>query len=561
MQSLEIDAVDECIVHSYAAGKHGKKPLLLSLSPNPQTVYTFDLEKLDAKGVVALVGPILEREAVPKIGYDVKSTIKVAYELGSEFNGAGHDVLVGAFLLNSLRREQSLTELASADLGYEGSEFEILAPDEVLHRVPEIIAVIRGLYIKQAKELEKLPKLHELAQTIEWPVIPVLAAMEYEGIQLDTKYLNNMSEELADQISDIEQQIYGYADQEFNVGSPAQLADVLFNTLQLPTTGIKKGKTGYSTAANELDKLRGQHPIIDLITEFREYTKLKNTYVDTLPVMVDENSRLHTTFNLTVAQTGRLSSTDPNLQNIPVRTDLGRRIRTAFVAGEGNMLVSADYSQFELRLAAYLANDEDLIDIFNRDIDVHTATAAQVYGREPEDVTKNMRRDAKVINFGILYGMSPHGLSVATGMTIVQAKHFIDKYFELRKPILDYTEALKEKARNDGYVETFFGRRRPTPDIHSSNFIVRQAAERAAINMPIQGTEADLMKMAMIEVQDRLDSDCKQLLQIHDSILVECPVSMADDVAKLLKDTMEGIYPLPVKITVDTTIGQNWGEL
>ena len=204
---------------------------------------------------------------------------------------------------------------------------------------------------------------------------------------------------------------------------------------------------------------------------------------------------------------------------------------------------------------------KNLIDIFNRDIDVHTATAAQVYGREPEDVTKNMRRDAKVINFGILYGMSPHGLSVATGMTMHQAKEFIDKYFELRRPILEYMDHLKEKARKDGYVETLFGRRRPMPDIHSSNFVVRQAAERAAINMPIQGTEADLMKMSMIAVQDKLDDDCKQLLQIHDSILVECPEEKAQSVAKLLRDTMENIYNLPVKLTVDTTTGRNWGEL
>jgi DNA polymerase-1 len=277
--------------------------------------------------------------------------------------------------------------------------------------------------------------------------------------------------------------------------------------------------------------------------------------------MVDERSRLHTTFNLTVAQTGRLSSNDPNLQNIPVRTDLGKKIRTAFVAGEGNVFVSADYSQFELRLAAYLAGDEELIDMFNRDVDVHTATAAQVYGRQPEDVTKNMRRDAKVINFGILYGMSPHGLSVATGMTMVQAKAFIDKYFELRKPILAYMDSLKEKARKDGYVETLFGRRRPMPDIHSSNFIVRSAAERAAINMPIQGTEADLMKMAMIAVQEKLDHDCKQLLQIHDSILVECPIEKANQTANILKETMEGVYTLPIKLTVDTETGKNWGEL
>lgn len=561
LENLRLDTIDQFVVHSYAGGKHGKDPKALLISPSAEVVYSIDLEKIPHKLVYEKVGRLFESEAITKIGYDVKNTAKLVYELGGKFAGVGHDVLIGAFLINCLRREQTLSELASADLGYVGSEFENLPPEEVMNRAPEIIAVIRGLYEQQLTELAKMPKVHELAQTIEWPVIPVLATMEYEGIQLDTGYLNKMSEELADQISDIVQQIYGYADEEFNVSSPVQLAEVLFNKLLLPTTGIKKGKTGYSTAANELDKLRGQHPVIDMITQYREFTKLKSTYVDTLPLMVDKNSRLHTTFNLTVAQTGRLSSNDPNLQNIPVRTELGKRIRTAFVAGKGKTFVSADYSQFELRLAAYLANDEELVDMFNRDVDVHTATAAQVYGREPEDVTKNMRRDAKVINFGILYGMSPHGLSVATGMTMQQAKTFIDKYFELRKPILAYMDSLKEKARNDGYVETLFGRRRPSPDIHSSNFIVRQAAERAAINMPIQGTEADLMKMAMVVIQDKLDEDCKQLLQIHDSILVECPEEKADTVAKLLKDTMENIYTLPVKITVDTSKGKNWGEL
>jgi DNA polymerase-1 len=292
--------------------------------------------------------------------------------------------------------------------------------------------------------------------------------------------------------------------------------------------------------------------------------KLKNTYVDTLPLLVDENSRLHTTFNLTVAQTGRLSSNDPNLQNIPTRTDLGRHIRTAFVAGKGNKLVSADYSQFELRLAAVLADDKELIEMFNRGADIHTATAAQVYDREPEDVTKQMRRAAKVINFGIMYGMSPHGLSIAAGMNYEQATTFIARYKALRKPLFDYMDQVLEKARVDGYVETLFGRRRPMPDIKSSNFMVRQGAERAAINMPIQGTEADLMKLAMTKADDLLRQQYKNsnmLLQIHDSILVECPEIVADEVAELLQTTMQDVYKLPVRLDVDVTIGDNWGEL
>jgi DNA polymerase-1 len=288
-----------------------------------------------------------------------------------------------------------------------------------------------------------------------------------------------------------------------------------------------------------------------------------NTYVEALPKLVDKDNRLHTTFSLTIAQTGRLSSSDPNLQNIPVRTELGKHIRTAFEAPKRKLLVSADYSQFELRLASVLAKDKELIDMFNRDVDVHTATAAQIYNREPEDVTKNMRRHAKVVNFGILYGMSPHGLSVATGMTQAAAKEFIDKYFELRKPILDYTNNLRELAKKQGYVETLFGRRRPTPDVKSSNFAVRAAAERAAINMPLQGTCADLMKMAMIEIDQYLQKieGADMLLQIHDSVLVECPEGKADEVAREIKRIMEDVYKLPVKLTVDTAIGKNWGEL
>lgn len=558
LAAIKASAADTLVVHSRAAGKHGKNPQLLIVSPDPKHAYTLDLRKLSKK---ALSGCAL-LTAKNIVGHDVKSTLQVYYELGIAEPEVTHDTLVAAFLLNALRRDLSLSELAFTELGHEGADFDNLDTDELTVCAPELISVLRGLTKKQTAELAAMPKVNKLAKEIEWPVIATLARMEYEGIQLDGDYLNKMAVQLADQISDVEQQIYGHAEQEFNIGSPAQLAEVLFTAMQLPTKGIKKGKTGYSTAAPELDKLRGTHPIIDLITEYREYTKLKSTYVDTLPLMVDQNSRLHTTFALTIAQTGRLSSNDPNLQNIPVRTDLGKHIRTAFVAGPGKALVSADYSQFELRLAAYLANDTELMEMFNAGADIHTATAAQVYGRNPDEVTKQMRRDAKVINFGVLYGMSPHGLSAATGMDFAAAKHFIDKYFELRKPLLDYMNSLKEKARNDGYVETLFGRRRPTPDVLSNNFIVRAGAERAAINMPIQGTETDLMKLAMVQLDKELaGTGAKQLLQIHDSILVECPEGDAEQIAKLMRKTMEQIYKLPVNLTVDTTIGQNWGEL
>ena len=559
LEQLVLDKTKLIFMHSRAAGKNGRDPQTIIISSDPKEVFTLGVSDLSREVLKEKLSGI---KLI--VGYDVKSTLKVLLELDIKLPSVAHDVQVGAFLLNSLRREQTLTELAQAELEYDGSAFEDIDNDELMGRAADIVAVIAALYTQQVKDLRLVPKVEKLAHTIEWPVINVLAQMEFEGIELDTSYLAAFAETVNDSISDLEQQIYGHAGQEFNIGSPSQMAAILFETMALPTKGIKRGKTGYSTAASELDKLRGSHEIIDLITQYREVAKLKNTYIDALPKQVDEHSRVHTTFNLTIAQTGRLSSTDPNLQNIPTRTDLGRHIRTAFIAGKGKKLVSADYSQFELRLAAVLANDGELIDMFNRGADIHTATAAQVYGREIEDVTKGMRRAAKVINFGILYGMSPHGLAIATNMTREQAVVFIDKYKELRRPLFDYMDRLLVKAREDGYVETLHGRRRPMPDILSSNFMVRQGAERAAINMPIQGTEADLMKLAMIHVQNRLATsfpDARQLLQIHDSILVECADADSAGVAALLKDAMEQVYELPVRLDVDVTIADNWGSL
>jgi DNA polymerase-1 len=572
LASVKIPNGAELVVYGRSAGVAGRDPKVLILSADDKLTYVFDLKKLKAENV-------LSKFQIPNskfIGYDLKSSLKTLLGMGVEkLPEVAHDVLVAAFTLNSLIRAQTLTDLAADVLGYDGSSFEDMSEEELLGRGADIAAVIRAIATKQREEFQANSKFQILNSTVDMPVIPVLARMEYAGIQLDTLYLAQFSEQIEDSISDLEQQIYGHADAEFNIASPAQLATVLFDKLGLPTAGVKKGKTGYSTAASELDKLRAVHPIIDLISQYREVTKLKNTYVDTLPKLVDGHGRVHTTFNLTIAQTGRLSSTDPNLQNIPVRTELGKHIRAAFVAGKGRKFVSADYSQFELRLAAAMSGDSEMVSMFNRGADIHLTTAAEVYGRSPEDVTKQMRSAAKTINFGVLYGMSPHGLAAATGMNFTQAKSFIDEYFKVRAPLLGYLNGLKEQAKKDGYVETLLGRRRPMPDIHSSNFIVRQAAERAAMNMPIQGTEADLMKLAMVAVERKIEEFVQrqetrdmshdgpqQLLQIHDSILVECAEQDAEEVADILKTTMEAIYPdLPVKLAVDTSIGDNWGEL
>ena len=494
-------------------------------------------------------------------GYDTKRVVSYLLHHGMH-SGVQHDVKTAAFLLNSLQSSFDLDALTSHELDITIPPMQDIPPEDIGVYAVELIGVITELSNRQKKQLHSTGKLQAVATTMEWPIVPILAAMECEGIGLDTAYLQTMQRELEDSISDLIQTIYGYAGREFNISSPQQLAEVLFTDLGLPQQGIKKGKTGLSTAASELAKLVSYHPIIPVISQYREYTKLKSTYVDTLPNQVGPDGRVHTTFNLTIAQTGRLSSTDPNLQNIPVRTEIGKKIRHAFVARPQHTFISADYSQFELRLAAVLAGDVDMIEAFNSGADIHTRTAAEVYGTALDDVTPQMRSNAKTINFGVLYGMSPHGLSVATGMTMGDAKDFIDKYFAARKPLVAYIETLKEQAKEQGYVETLFGRRRPTPDVKSSNFIVRMAAERQAVNMPIQGTEADLMKLAMIALQKDLPANAKQLLQIHDSIIVEVPNASAATVAQIMKSTMENIYPtLGIVLKVDVKTGQHWGEL
>jgi len=511
---------------------------ILWLSLNDKTLMHADIKTLDKS-----VWRVLELATV--IGYDTKILYHqlAAQGVFVRFDEL-HDINQASFLINPLRRDRSLTGLTGG---------------EIIDSPQANIAAIWQIYHQQVAVFETEPKLARIAREFDFPLTYILFEMEHKGIKIDPVILKKMSMEFEDEYSDLEQQIYTMVGHEFNIASPLQLSEVLFTKLQLPTAGIKKGKTGYSTGQKELDKLRGQHPIVELIEKTREIAKLKNTYVDALPRLMDENYRIHTTFNQDVVSSGRLSSTNPNLQNIPIRSDLGRQIRSAFVPEKGNAFVGADYSQFELRLAAVLAGDQDMIDDFDRDIDIHTKTAADAYGVPLEAVTKDQRRNAKVINFGVLYGMSPQGLSAATDMSFIEAKKFIDQYFEVRKPIRKYINDTLNKARTDGYVETYFGRRRPTPDVLSSNFMVRSGAERAAANMPIQGTEADLMKLAMIELDKLLGDLGDQILQVHDSILIECPVANVDKVSDLLRETLEKIAPeLAVKLKVDVSIGSCW---
>ena len=455
------------------------------------------------------------------------------------------DLNQAEFLINPLRRNRSLESL-----------FGDYSPKNNI----ETANMMRVLYNRQMKFFEDNLKIKYIAEELDFKLIYQLFKMEKLGIKIDKKMFSKLNKQMSAEQQNIEQEIYKLIGHEFNIASPSQLSQVLFDELNLPTAGIKKVKMGYSTGQKELDKLRGLSPIIELIEKSREVSKLKNTYVDVLPNLADKKDRIHTTFNQDVTATGRLSSTNPNLQNIPVRTVQGRQIRAAFVPAEGNVFVNADYSQFELRLAAVLANDTGLINDFNNDVDIHTKTASEVYGVPLEEVSDAQRRNAKVINFGVLYGMSPHGLSVATGMTMAEAKDFIDQYFKLRQKIRSYIDLTLNKAREEGFVETFYGRKRPTPDLKSSNYMVRSAAERAAANMPIQGTEADLMKRAMLEIEKILTpEEGNQLLQIHDSILIETPKEKAEIVGEKLKNVMENIAPeLKVKLKADVKIGNSW---
>lgn len=477
---------------------------------------------------------------------------------------------VGLYLSHQVKSDMhDNTELAKEilngrpywDLGQIDFLFDPLARR---NNQPELVDTIdpKSEYISQQRQLAVVPELKNVAENFDLPLIPVLYKMEHTGIAIDPGRFEALSSEFSAELRKIEQEIYELVGHEFNINSPIQLSQILFDELGLPTKGIKKTSRGYSTGQKELDKLRGSHPIIEKIERSREVSKLLSTYIHPLPLLADKNHRIHTTYTQDVTATGRLSSINPNLQNIPVRSEDGKRIRECFIAEPGKSFVSADYAQFELRLAAALSGDQQLIDDFNSGLDIHTKTASDAFNIPMELVTKNQRRAAKVINFGVLYGMSAKGLADAADMSFKEAKAFIENYFELRAPIREYLDKTLEQGRTRGYVETYYGRRRPTPDLAAPNFLVRSAAERAAANMPIQGTEADLMKRAMIEVDKALPDGAKLILQIHDSLIIECDDNQVDKISTILREKMEQVEPkLQVKLTVDITVGKNWGEL
>lgn len=465
-----------------------------------------------------------------------------------------YEIKQAEFLLNPLIRDKSISSIFINNNGFVFDENNIVSR----------LSAILKIYHNQIIRFNSSPKILDIAENYDFPLISILFEMEKKGVKIDPDFLNKKSKEFSLYLEKLEKDIIQLAGEEFNISSPLQLSKILFEKLALPTKGIKKTKNGYSTGQKELEKLKDYHPIIAKIEEFREYSKLKNTYIDALPKLADKNNRIHSTFNQDITSTGRLSSTNPNLQNIPIRSELGRQIRQGFISDNNNVIISADYSQFELRLAAALSNDAGLINSFKNNEDIHSKTASEMFNIPLDKVSKDQRRAAKVINFGVLYGMSAHRLASELGTNYYEAKHFIDNYFNSRKPIADFIQKTLLKAEQEGYVETFYGRQRPTPDIKSSNFIIRETAKRAAANMPIQGTEADLMKRAMIKIHKKITKTGlgDQILQIHDSILIESPKENATKIAEILKYEMENIAPeLPINLKVDINIGQNWLDI
>ena len=420
-----------------------------------------------------------------------------------------------------------------------------------------LVAALEPVLTGRLKELG----MWELYQTVELPLCSVLAEMEQEGFLIDRKALAEFGDMLSGRIQTAQKNIFDLAGEEFNINSTQQLGRILFDQLGLPP--VKKTKTGYSTNADVLDKLRGSHPIIGEILEYRQLTKLKSTYADGLGKVIAPDGRIHTCFQNTVTATGRLSSTEPNLQNIPIRTELGAQLRKMFVAPVGRVLVDADYSQIELRLLACMAGDRAMIDGFNSGEDIHRITASQVFGVPQEEVTPQMRRGAKAVNFGIVYGISPFSLSQDIGVTVAQAKEYMEKYFQHYSGVRSYMDGVVARARADGYVTTLFARRRWVPELKSSNFNTRAFGERVALNAPIQGTAADIIKVAMIRVRDRLLAEGlrgRLVLQVHDELIVECPEEEAEAVRRLVKEEMEAVISLPVPLVADTAVGRSWAD-
>ncbi len=511
--------------------------------------------------------PVLESESIRKYGHNLKYEEEILMKAGIAFAEPKFDVMLAAYLLSAGRGTHRIEDIALDYLG-----IELPTPDARSGRIitPSGEWTVPQLFTAQVDILRRsVPMLVErlqeenqerLLMDIEMPLVPILADMELTGVAVDGEWLNALSERLDARIRDLEVEIYGLAGMEFNIGSSKQLQTVLFEKLGLPA--MKKTKTGYSTDAETLAMLAPAHEIVAKILEYRELTKLRSTYADALPKLVNPaTGRIHTSLNQAVTSTGRLSSSEPNLQNIPIKTEAGREIRKAFVASPGNMLVSADYSQIELRILAHVSHDPELMKAYQERQDIHTRTATRLFGVPEDEVTPDMRRQAKTVNFAVIYGMSDYGLSRSLNIPPGVAKQYIESYFRQYPGVKQYATDMLKRARLNGYVESLLGRRRYLPELTSLNRTYREFAERAAVNMPIQGTAADIMKLAMIEVQRRLREEGfagKMVLQVHDELVFDVPESEVDRLVSMVRDAMEHAFEMDVPLEVEVKAGKDW---
>jgi DNA polymerase I len=528
--------------------------------------------QLDREQILAQIKPILEDESVQKIGHHLKYDAHVLENHGIELKGWYFDTMLASYVLNAVATRHGMDDVSRLYLSHLTTTFEQVAGkgakqktfnqieiETAAHYAAEDAHVTYRLFEVLDAKLQKHPELVNILHNVEMPVARVLTIMEENGIELDLSFLDQLGIEFANTMANLESQITELAGQSFNVSSPKQVGEILFDKLGLK--GGKKTATGqYSTSESVLEKI--DHPITELILDYRGLSKLKSTYTDGLLKQANSDThRVHTSYHQALTATGRLSSTDPNLQNIPVREEIGRQIRKAFIAPQGRVLLAADYSQIELRLMAHFSQDEALVDAFNHGQDVHRRTAAEVLGVALEDVTSDQRRQAKAVNFGLLYGMSEFGLTRQLGFSREESRGYIAKYFQRYPGVLDYMERTRQIAREQGFVETILGRRLYTPDIMASNKMIKQAAERAAINAPLQGSAADIIKMAMIAVDQMLPKDqAKMLLQVHDELVFEVDESIADELALKLADVMQSVLQISVPLLVEVGKGRNWDE-
>lgn len=529
-------------------------------------------QQLNRDQVLAQIKPILENNAVDKIGHHLKYDAHVLENHGIHLQGWYFDTMLASYVLNSVATRHGMDDVARLYLSHLTTSYEQIAGKGVkqktfnqieietaAHYAAEDAHVTYRLYEVLSAKLQKHPELVNILHNIEMPVARVLTSMEENGIQLDLKFLDQLGVDFSQTMQDLENQIVELAGENFNVSSPKQVGEILFDKLGLK--GGKKTATGqYSTSESVLEKI--EHPISSLILDYRGLSKLKSTYTDGLLKQANNDThRVHTSYHQALTATGRLSSTDPNLQNIPIRTEIGRQIRKAFVAPEGRVLLAADYSQIELRLMAHFSQDDALLDAFNHGQDVHRRTAAEVLGIALEDVTSDQRRQAKAVNFGLLYGMSEFGLIRQLGFTREESQNYIKQYFQRYPGIYEYMQRTRQVALEQGFVETILGRRLYTPDIAARNMMVRKAAERAAINAPLQGSAADIIKMAMIEVDKMLpQAQAKMLLQVHDELVFEVDADAADELAPKLAEVMQSVVEISVPLVVEVGKGNNWDE-